>query len=104
LPTLQLSSRLIQATLARAEAKHVEQAEHDGTRRVTILVVAFMWLLMVANWPISHFVTGHFGYLLGPKAGRTWIIFAGFVALAWLEAGVAAVTLALRQRGERSPA
>ncbi len=38
LPTPQPSSWLVQATLARAEAKLTEQAEHDWNRRVMIVV------------------------------------------------------------------
>jgi len=101
LPTPQPSSQLVQATLTRAKVKLVEQAEHDGNRRAMIFVVAFVWLLMVVDWPIFHFISWHFGYLLGPQFGRPWIIFAAFIALAWLEGVVAATTLALRQRGER---
>jgi cation transport ATPase len=101
LPTPQPSSRLVQATLARAEAKLAEQAEHDWNRRVMIFVVAFAWLLTVASWPVFHFVSGDFGSLLGPQFGRTWISFAAFTALTWLAGGVAAVMLAVRQRRER---
>lgn len=104
LPTPQPSSRLIRATLALAEAKLAEQAEHDWNRRVMIFVVAFAWLLIVASWPVSHFVSGHFGRLLGPQFGHTWIIFAVFASLSWLEGGVAATMLALQQRGERRTA
>jgi len=101
LPTPQPSSWLVQATLARAEAKFSEQAEHDWNRRVMICVVAFAWLLTIANWLVFHFVSERFGSLLGPQIAHTWISFAGFTALEWLAGGVAAVMLALRQRGER---
>jgi len=111
LPTPQPSSWLVQATLARAEAKLAEQAEHDWNRRVMIGVVAFAWLLTLASWPVFHFVSGRFGSLLGPQFGHTqfgqtqfsytWISFAAFTALGWLAGGVAAVMLAVRQRGER---
>lgn len=101
LPTPQPSSWLVQATLARAEAKLTEQAEHDWNRRVMIVVVAFAWLLTIASWPVFHFVSGRFGTLLGPQFSHTWISFAAFTALEWLAAGVAAVMLAVRQRGER---
>ena len=40
LPTPQPSSWLVQATLARAEAKFTEQAEHDWNHRLMIIVVA----------------------------------------------------------------
>jgi hypothetical protein len=95
LPTPQPSSWLVQATLARAEAKLTEQAEHDWNRRV-----------MIASWPVFHFVSGRFGSLLEPQFsptqfGQTWISFAAFTALGWLAGGVAAVMLAIRQRGER---
>jgi hypothetical protein len=116
LPTPQPSSWLVQATLARAQAKLSEQAEHDWNRRVMIVVVAFAWLLTIASWPAFHFVTGRFGSLLEPQFshtqfshtqfGQTWfshtsISFAAFTALGWLAGGVAAVMLAVRQRGER---
>jgi hypothetical protein len=106
LPTPQPSSWLVQATLARAEAKLTEQAEHDWNRRVMIVVVAFAWLLTIASWPASHFVSERFWSLLGPQFshaqfGQTWISFAAFTALGWLAGGVAAVMLAVRQRGER---
>ncbi|HEV2206453.1 MAG TPA: zf-HC2 domain-containing protein, partial [Candidatus Acidoferrales bacterium] len=52
LPTPQPSSRLVQATIARAEAKLAEQAEHDWNRRVMIFVLAFAWVLTVASWPV----------------------------------------------------
>jgi len=44
--------------------------------------------------------------LLGPQFSHTqfsntWISFAAFTALGWLAGGVAAVMLAIRQRGER---
>ena len=106
LPTPQPSSWLVQATLARAEAKLTEQAEHDWNRRVLIVVVVFAWLLTIASWPVFHFVSGGFGSLLEPQFSHTqfshtWISFAAFTALGWLAGGVAAVMLAVRQRGER---
>jgi hypothetical protein len=101
LPTPQPSSWLVQATLARAEAKLTERAERDWNRRVMIFVVAFAWLLTIATWPVFHFVSGRFGNLLEPQFSHTWISFAGFTALGWLVGGVAAVMLAIRQRGER---
>ena len=111
LPTPQPSSWLVQATLARAQAKLTEQAEHDWNRRVMIVVVAFAWLLTIATWPVFHFVSGRFGTLLEPQFshtqfGQTWfshtsISFAAFTALGWLAGGVAAVMLAIRQRGQR---
>lgn len=101
LPTPQPSSRLVQSTLARAEAKLAEQAEHDWNRRVMIFVVAFAWLLTVASWTVFHVVSGGLLSLFGAQFGRTWINFAAFTALAWLGGGMAAVMLALRQRRER---
>jgi len=101
LPTPQPSLWLVQATLARAQAKLIEQAEHDWNRRVMICVVAFAWLLTIANWLVFHFVSERFGSLLEPQFGHTWISFAGFTTLGWLAGGVAAVMLAVRQRGER---
>ena len=98
LPTPQPSSWLVQATLARAQAKLTEQAEHDWNRRLLIFVVAFAWLLTIASWPVFHFVSGR---LLEPQLSSTWISFAAFSALSWLAGGVAAVMLAIRQRGER---
>jgi hypothetical protein len=100
LPTPQPSSWLVQATLARAEAKLTEQAEHDWNRRLMIVLVAFAWLLTIASWPVFHFVSGRFGSLLGPQFSHTWINFAAFTALGWLAGGVAAVMLAIRQCGE----
>jgi anti-sigma factor RsiW len=101
LPTPQPSSWLVQATLARAEAKLTAQAEHDWNRRVMIVVVAFAWLLTIASGPVFHVVSGRVGSLLGPQFSHTWINFAAYTALGWLAGGVAAVMLAIRQRGER---
>jgi predicted anti-sigma-YlaC factor YlaD len=101
LATPQPSTRLLQATLARAQAKLAEQAVHDWNRRVITYVVAFAWLLTIASWLLFHFVSGIFGSLLGLQFGRTWISFAVFTALGWIAGGVAAVMLALRLRGER---
>jgi hypothetical protein len=106
LPTPQPSSWLVQATLARAEAKLAEQAEHDWNRRVMIVLVAFAWLLTIASWQVFHYVSGRFGSLFDPEFSptqfsQTWISFAAFTALGWLAGGVAAVMLAVRQRGER---
>src|ERR1700751_1893383 len=101
LPTPQPSSWLGQATLARAEAKFTEQAEHDWNHRLMIVVVAFAWLLTFACWAVFHVVSGRLGRLLGPEFSQTWISFAAFTALEWLAGGVAAVMLAIRQRGER---
>ncbi|MFZ0278654.1 MAG: hypothetical protein WA254_02800 [Candidatus Sulfotelmatobacter sp.] len=101
LPTPQPSSWLVQATLARAEAKLTEQAEHDWNRCVMIFVVAFAWLLTITSWPVFHFVSGRFASLLEPHFSHPWISFAAFTALEWLAGGVAAVMLAIRQRGER---
>lgn len=106
LPTPQPSSWLVQATLARAATKLTEQAEHDWNRRVMIFVVAFAWLLTIASWPVFRFVSGRFGSLMEPGfsptlLSQTWISFAAFTALGWLAGGVAAVMLAIRQRGER---
>lgn len=100
-PTPQPPARLLQVTLARAEAKLVDQAEHDWNRRVIIFVVAFAWILTVASWPLVHAMTGGLTSLLSPQLNRTWIDFAGFTALVWLAGGTAAVLLALRQRRER---
>ena len=85
LPTPQPSPWLVQATLARAKAKLTEQAEHEWNRRVLIAVVAFSWLLTIASRPVFH----------------TWTSFAAFTALGWLAGAVAAVMLAVHQRGER---
>ncbi len=85
LPTPQPSPWLAQATLARAEAKLTEQAEHEWNRRVLIAVVAFSWLLTIASRAVF----------------QTWISFAAFTALGWLAGAVAAVMLAVHQRGER---
>ena len=91
----------MQATLARAEAKLTEQAEHDWNRRIMIVFVAFAWLLTIASWAVFHVVSGRFERLFGPQFSHTWISFAAFTALEWLAGGVAAVMLAIRQRGER---
>ena len=101
LPTPQPSSWLVQATLARAEAKLAEQAEQDWNRHVIIFVVALAWLLTIASWPAFHFVSRRFGSLLELQFSHTWISFAVFTALGWIAGGVAAVMLAVRQRGER---
>ncbi len=101
LPMPQPSSWLLQATLARAEAKLAEQAEHDWNRHVMVFVVALAWLLTIAIWPVFDFVSPYLGSSLGPQFGRTWISFAAFTVLGWLAGGVAAVMLAVRQRGER---
>lgn len=101
LPTPQPSSWLVQATLARAEAKLADQAEHDWNRRVMIFVVTLSWLLTIASWAVFHFESERFGRLLGTEFSHTWISFGAFTALEWLAGSVAAVMLALRQRGER---
>jgi hypothetical protein len=101
LPTPQPSSWLVQATLARAETKLTEQAEHDWNRRLMIVVVAFAWVLTIASWAVFHVVSGRFERLLGPQFSYTWVGFAAFTALEWIAGGVAAVMLAIRQRGER---
>jgi hypothetical protein len=51
-------------------------------------------------------VSGRFGSLLEPQFSYTqfsytWISFVAFTVLGWLAGGVAAVMLAVRQRGER---
>jgi len=102
MPTPQPSSWLVQATLVRAEAKLAEQAEHNWNRRVMIGVVAFAWLLTIASWPVFHVVSERLGSLMEPQFSPTWISFAMFTALGWFAGGVAAVMLAIRQRGERS--
>ena len=84
--------------MARAQARLTEQAEHDWNRRVMIVVVAFAWLLTIASWPVFQFVSGR---LFEPRFDNSWISFAAFTALGWLAGGVAAVMLAVRQRGER---
>ena len=111
LPTPQPSSWLVHATLARAEAKLAEQAEHDWNRRVMTFVVAFAWVMTIASWPVFHFVSGRFGSLLELQFSHTLfsqtlfsqksISFAAFTALGWLAGGVAAVMLAIQSRGER---
>ncbi len=101
LPTPQPSTWLVRSTLARAEAKLTEQAEHDWNRRVMIVCIAFAWLLTIATWPVFHFVGERFGSLLEPQFSPTWIGFAAFTAVGWLAGGVAAVMLAIRQRGDR---
>jgi len=101
LPTPQPSSWLVQATLARAEAKFTEQAEHEWNQFLMIIAVAFAWLLTIASWAVFHVVSGRFERLLGPLFSHTWISFAAFTTLEWLAGGVAAVMLAIRQGGER---
>jgi len=66
-----------------------------------IFVLSFAWLLTIASWPASHFVSGRFGSLLGPQFSHPWIGFAAFTALGSLAGGVAAGMLAIRRRGER---
>jgi hypothetical protein len=66
-----------------------------------IFVLSFAWLLTIASWAVFHVVSGRFERLLGPQFSHTWISFAAFTALAWLAGGVAAVMLAIQQRGER---
>jgi len=102
LPTPQPSSWLIQATLARADAKLAEEAEHAWNRRVIFIAVSVAWLLTIASWPVFNWLSPYSGSLLGPAFGHTWIGFTAFTALEWLAGGVAAVTLAVWQRGERS--
>lgn len=101
LPTPQPSPRLVQATLARGQAKLAEQAEHDWNRRVMIFAVAFAWLLTVVSWPVFRFVSAGFGSLLGLQFGHTWVNFAAFTGATWLAGGVAAVIVAVRHRRER---
>ena len=121
LPTPQPSSWLVQTTLASATARLTEQAEQDWNGRVMIVVVAFAWLLTIASWPVFHFVSGRLASLLELQFGhtqfghtqfgqtwfgqiwfgQTWISFSAFTALGWLAGGVAAVLLAIQQRGER---
>ncbi len=101
MPTPQPSSWLVQATLARAEAKLADQAEHDWNRRVMIFVVALSWLLTITSWVVFRVMSERFGSLLGPEFSHTWINFGAFTALEWLAGSVAAVMLAIRQRGER---
>jgi anti-sigma factor RsiW len=101
LPTPQPSSRLLQATLALAQEKLAEQAEHDWNRRLIAFVVAFAWLLTIASWLLFYFVGRRFVGLLGPQFAGTWIGFAAFTVLGWFAGGVAAGMLAVRQRDER---
>ena len=101
LPTPRPPARLVQTTLARAEAKLIDQAEHEWNRRVIAFVVAFAWLITVVSWPLFRLVSGGFLSLFDPQLNRTWINFAGLTALIWLGGGSAAVLLALRQRRER---
>jgi hypothetical protein len=101
LPTPQTSSWLLRATLARAEAKLADEAEHAWNRHVLIFLVTLAWLLTIASWPAFHFVSPYFGSLLGPQFGHPWISFAAFTALGWLAGGVAAVMLAVQQHGKR---
>ncbi len=101
LPTPQPPSWLVQATLARAQAKLAEQAEHDWNRRVMIFVVTLSWLLTIATWAVFRVLSERFGNLLGPEFSHTWISFGAFTALEWLAGSVAAFMLALRQRDER---
>jgi anti-sigma factor RsiW len=100
LPTPQPSPRLLQITIARAEQRIAERAEHDWNRRVMIFVVGFAWLLTIVSWPLFHLVSRLLS-LLDPQFNHTWINFAGLTALAWLAGGTAAVMLAVRQRRER---
>jgi hypothetical protein len=86
LPTPQPSPWLAQATVARAKAAAAEQAEREWNDRVLIAVVAFSWLLTMATRPLFD----------------TWTSFGAFTTLGWLAGGVAAVMLAVHQRGERS--
>ena len=95
------SSWLFQATLARAEAKLEDDAEHVWNRHVMIFIVTLAWLLTIASWPVFDLVSPYFGSLLGLQFAHTWIGFTAFTTLGWLAGGVAAVMLASRQRGER---
>jgi predicted anti-sigma-YlaC factor YlaD len=101
LPTPEPPARLVQVTLARAEAKLVEQDEHQWNRKVMIFAVAFAWLLTGVTWIGFRLVSGSALSFLVPQLNRTWTNFAGFTALVWIAGGVAAVALALRQRRER---
>lgn len=101
LPVPQPSPHLVQATLARAEARLAGQAEEGWNRRVMIFVVAFAWLVTIASWPVFQVMSrGLQQFLLFPQFAD-WISFAGFTALAWLTGGTAAVMLELHQRRGR---
>lgn len=101
LPTPQPSPRLLRATLARAEAKIVEQDEESWDGRVMIVIGAAAWLLTIASWPIVRIVSGGLQGLLVPQFHSNWITFVGFSALVWLAGGSVGVVLALRQSRER---
>jgi anti-sigma factor RsiW len=101
LPTPQPSARLLQATLARAEARLVEQAEEIWNRRAVSFVIAFAWLVTIVSWPVVRLVSGGLQqFLLVPQL-NSWISFAGFTALAWVAGGTTAIMIGLRQRRER---
>lgn len=101
LPTPQPSPRLLQVTLARAEAKLNEQTDGQWNRRVMAFVVVFAWLLTAMSWIGFRLVSGSVLSFVVPQLNHPWTSFAEFTALVWIAGGTAAVALALRQRRER---
>jgi predicted anti-sigma-YlaC factor YlaD len=102
LPTPQPSPDLVQRTVARAEARIIDEREYAWNRRVMISLVLFAWALTLTSWPIVRLVSGGLLSLLDPRLNQSWLGFAGFTSLVWLTGGTAAVLLARHQRRERS--
>jgi anti-sigma factor RsiW len=102
LATPQPSAGLIERTRAAAAWQFAAEGERRWNQGVILFVVLFAWTLTLATWPLVRLVTGGVMDWLQPGFGHTWTGLVGYTAMVWLTGGIAAGTLAVRRRRERS--
>ena len=98
LPTPQPPAGLVERTRVRMEAQLSAESERRWNQRVMVFLVLFAWTITLASWPIVRLFSSGVASWLDLRFTNLWIGLAGYTALAWVAAGVAAVTLGLRHR------
>ena len=99
LPTPQPSPLVVERARARAEAELTTASAEGWNRGMVVFAILFSWTLTLATWPVVRVLSeGMLGWL---NLQQTWLGLAGYTALAWVTAGIAAILLRLRERQAR---
>lgn len=100
LPAPRPSASLVALTVSTVEGRLVERAERRWNRAALAFAVAFAWTLTVSSWLLADLLHGELALRLGTSIGPAAAWYAGYVAMGWLTAGVAASLLGRAPREE----
>ncbi len=100
LPTPQAPSMLVERTRSRVALELAAIAERRKSYWVMAFLVLFSWTVTLVTWPVVRLLSGGVLSWLDLSFNQTWFGLAGYTALGWVTAGVAAAVLGLRRRRE----